>query len=85
MMKGGMEMAEKVYVRILAEFRTDGSVLPRKLVWNDDKKYEIDRVIDTAPRAAKKVGGHGIRYKCRIRGQIRYIFRQGDRWFVEAE
>lgn len=46
--------------------------------------YEIDRVLDIRQAAALKVGGCGLRYTCRIRGQQTYLFLDEDRWFVEA-
>lgn len=78
-------MAVKVYVGIEADFTPDGKVIPKALIWEDDNKYEIDRVIDAVPRAAMKVGGHGIRFECKMRGRTRYIFRDGDQWFVEKD
>jgi hypothetical protein len=34
--------------------------------------------------ASLKVGDHGIRNSCRIGGKETYLFREEDRWFVEA-
>ena len=31
----------------------------------------------------KKVGGGGIRYTVQIRGKESFLFREGDKWFVE--
>lgn len=76
-------MWSKVYLTVLAEHRQDGTVLPRVLYWADGQKFEIDRVKDAKPRAATKAGGHGMRYTAVINGQERYLFREGDRWFVE--
>lgn len=78
-------MWSKVYLTVLAEHRHDGTVLPRALYWADGRKYEIDRVKDARPCAATNVGGHGIRYTAVIGGQERFLFREGDRWFIEYE
>ncbi len=78
-------MWSKVYLTVLAEHRLDGTVLPRALYWADGRKYEIDRVKDFKPCAAKMTGGHGFRYTAMIGGRERYLFREGDRWFVECE
>ena len=41
-------------------------------------------MIHIVPAASLKVGGRGIRYTVKIGANERYIFRDEDRWFVEA-
>lgn len=77
-------MRQKVYVEVTAAFSPDGTVLPLKITWQDGTIYEIDRVLDIRRAASLKVGGCGLRYTCRIRGQETYLFWDEDRWFVEA-
>ena len=74
----------KVYVDVFAVMKRDGTVLPRSFVWEDGERYTIDRVIHIVPAASLKVGGRGIRYTVKIWMNERYIFRDEDRWFVEA-
>ena len=78
-------MCHKVYVRVHAEFDCDGQVMPKSIVWTDSCVYEIDRVLDVRRAASRKVGGHGILYTVRIRGQATHLYREEDRWFVEAK
>ncbi len=53
--------AYKVYVSVFVEHRSDGTMLPREIIWEDGQKYEIDRVIDIRPAyAAKKPAGKAI-------------------------
>ena len=52
-------------------------------MWEDGKKYKIDRVI-SRERRASQVGGCGMRYVCLIGGQTRCIFLEKDRWFIES-
>ena len=78
-------MARKVYVEVVAHFSADGRVVPEAIVWEDDHRYEIDRVTAVQKAASLKVGGHGMRYSCRIGGRETYLFREEDRWFVEAK
>ena len=47
----------KVYVVVKADFREDGSMLPREITWEDGCKYEIDRVTDIRQVAAMKASG----------------------------
>ena len=74
----------KVYVDVFAVMKCDGTVLPRSFVWEDGERYTIDRVLHIVPAASLKVGGRGIRYTVKIGANERYIFRDDDRWFVEA-
>lgn len=78
-------MARKVYVKVNADFSTDGTLRPRNITWTDGHKYEITRVIQIVKAASTKVGGCGIRYTVVIEGKERYIFRDEDRWFVEGK
>ncbi len=77
-------MSRKVYVQVTATFSEDGRVLPRTVQWEDGRVYEIDRVLDIRQAAARKVGGCGLRYTCRIRGQQTYLYLDENRWFVEG-
>ena len=47
-------------------------------------RYPIDCVLHITPAASLKVGGRGIRYTAQISGRERCLFREDDRWFVEA-
>ncbi len=82
----------KVYVQVNADFRADGLMLPRELIWEDGEKYTIDRVIDIQQAAAMKAGGQGDRYTIEVRGHKSYLFFERSanltgnnigRWFVE--
>ena len=33
--------AYKVYVSVFVEHRSDGTMLPREIIWEDGQKYEI--------------------------------------------
>ena len=82
----------KVYVPVDVEFRSDGTRLPRIIVWEDGTKYEIDRVLDIRQAAAMRAGGQGDRYTVMIDGKQSYLFFERSasltgnnigRWFVE--
>lgn len=77
-------MARKVSVRVLAEFDESGQLWPRSLVWEDGRKYVIDRVVNVSPGFSLKVGISGIRYQCIIQGRQISIFQDGNRWFMEG-
>ncbi len=82
----------KVYVPVDVQFRSDGTMLPRLITWEDGTKYEIDRVTDIRQAAAMRAGGQGDRYTVYINGKQSYLFFERSasqfgnnigRWFVE--
>ena len=82
----------KVYVQVKVDFREDGVMLPRKIIWEDGREYEIDRVVDIRQAAAMRAGGQGDRYTIKVGGKQSYLFFERSpnqtgncigRWFVE--
>lgn len=82
----------RLYLPVFVEFKEDGSMLPRSLIWTDGRVYKIDRVLDVISSPALKAGGQGDRYKLEVHGQIRYLFFEHNvdygseklgRWFME--
>ena len=78
-------MAHRVYVKVVVEHDPQGSAKPLCVIWQDGRRFEIDRVLDVRRAAATKAGGQGIRYTCRICGHETYIFDDEGRWFVESK
>lgn len=74
----------KVYVEVDAIFSTDGEVTPKSFVWEDGRNYEVDKVYEYKKSASLKVGGHGMRYKCRVMGKDIFLFLEDGRWFMEG-
>ena len=77
-------MCKKLYVRVTASFSPDGGVIPKSFYWIDGHEYHIDSVTDVRSAASTKVGGCGLRYTISVGGKSSYIFREDDKWFVEA-
>ncbi len=84
---------KKVYVEVTVSFRPDGVILPREIVWEDGRHYDIDRVSDIRQSASAKVGGQGDRYTIIVNGKPKYLFFERNasitgnnigRWFVEG-
>lgn len=76
---------KKVYVGAGLEVSADGTVMPVRIDWPDGRKFEVDRVKQVCRAASTKVGGCGIRYTVMICGKETYLFREDDKWFVEAK
>lgn len=75
----------KTYVCVKACFNTLGVIIPEIIIWEDGRKFYIDKVLDSRPAASLKGGGCGIRYTCRIKGNETYLYLDGSRWFVERK
>ena len=75
----------KQYVSVTAIFDEDGNLLPINIVWEDGRKFPIDKVTDVRYAASLKAGGAGIRYTCQIGGKERYLFLEDQRWFIDAK
>lgn len=84
----GIAMIErkKVYVTVNATHRADGSCRPNVIVFNNNRRFEIERVIKKVKTASTKVGGHGLRYTVSINGHEAFLFdEENGKWFVEAK
>ena len=82
----------KTYVPVSAIFDADGTMIPTDLIWEDERKYHIDKVLDVRQVAAKS-GGQGDRYAIRVNGRQSYLFFKRNvsfsgnnirRWFVRG-
>lgn len=73
----------KVYIDVTVDFSREGVLRPRAFVWEDGRRFEIDKVIDIRRAASLKAGGTGIRYTCKVYNKEVYLFFEEDRWFME--
>ena len=84
----------KQYIPVDVGFDVSGRMVPQVIHWTDGRRYEVTRLMNVVPAAARKSGGQGDRYTVLLSGQERYLFfeRPADadstaivgRWFVEA-
>ncbi|WP_255451178.1 hypothetical protein [Sporomusa sp. KB1] len=53
--------------------------------WPDGRKFEIDKVLDVRMVLSLIGGGHGMRYKCRIRNKEVNLFHNDldGKWYIE--
>ena len=80
------------YVEVTVDFDPAGVMLPRCLIREDGRRYEIDRIKAVQAAPALKAGGQGDRYTVMIGGHERYLFFEHNadygnervgKWFVE--
>lgn len=84
-MSRGIAGREKHYVGVETRTSADGRVTPVAVVWDDGRRFEVDRVLDARQACSLKTGGTGMRYTVRVAGQSTYLWYEGPRWFVEAK
>ena len=75
----------KQYVAVEARFDEGGGVRPLCVIWEDGRRFPVDRVMDVRRAASLKAGGTGLRYRCLIGGRERNLFYEDPRWFVEMQ
>ena len=82
----------KKYIRVIGDFhltydnkeeRLKGVVRPVLLVHTDGRQYVIDKVSEPVKCASLKSGGIGLRYTCRIRNCLLYLYLDNNMWFYE--
>ena len=70
-------------ITVVAKMYENGKIIPLSIIWENDKTYEIDKVLDIRKKASTKGGGAGLRYTCKIKDQERFLWLDGYIWFVE--
>ena len=55
-------------------------------VWEDGRKYAIDKVSKPERCASRKAGGTGYRYTCQVGGKICHLtYEENYKWFMERK
>ena len=68
----------------MAEFTRGGALLPQEIIWEDGRKYGIDRVVDVRQAFSTKAGSAGTRYTCMVGGQeVHLFYEENNLWFLE--
>ena len=78
-------MPHKTFVEVVVRVHMDGEMTPLCVIWEDGRKFTVDRVWDVHRAASLKAGGQGMRYRCSIAGKQVYLFYEAPKWFIEAK
>ncbi len=70
---------------VTAVFTKEGKLSPVSFIWEDGCRYEIDRVYECTKAASLKVGGQGMRYRCRVKGREVFLYLEEGKWFIEGK
>lgn len=77
-------MNSKRFVEVIAKYDIDGNIRPLTIIFEDGRKFNIDRILDMRQAASLKSGGLGIRYTCIILNKQIYLYYEGPNWFIES-
>lgn len=70
----------RVNVSVESITYADGSIVPKKIFWEDGRTWNIDRVIHMAGPVNNEF--EGIRYTIAIGSAVKNIYRLGSTWYV---
>lgn len=78
---------EKIYVEAVVRFPEGGGMRPLYIVWEDGRKYAIDRVKSVERAPARVPSVLPLRFSCEMGDRQRFLYFEEDsfRWFVERE
>ena len=84
---GARSDREKKYVDVVSFTSADGLVTPKTIIWEDGRRFRIDKVTERRQAHSLKVGGTGMRYTVLIGGKQTHVWYDDYRgaWFVEAK
>ena len=71
----------QVPVGVLVQFGAAADVHPVSITWEDGRVFPVEAVIDVRPARNSPMR---FRYTVRIHGQDTYLYRNGDRWYMES-
>lgn len=78
-----MSENKKVYVDVEAHFTKDGFLRPSAVIWEDGRRYTVDRVRGCRRAASTDAGGCGMMYTCMIAGrEVHLFYEENYKWFV---
>jgi len=72
---------QKYYVTVEHIEDTDRIIIPTRILWNDGRRWEIKNVLHTCIASHNEF--EGIRYTIKIGRAEKYLYRDGQRWYVD--
>ncbi|WP_195269969.1 hypothetical protein [Eubacterium sp. 1001713B170207_170306_E7] len=76
---------DRFYISVLAAFDLNGKVRPLRLKLPDERKCDIDEILEIHESPGLRAGALGTRFVCRIGESERVInlFYENPRWYIE--
>ena len=75
----------KVFLKVLAEFSSEGGLKPLSFEWEDGRNFTIEKIEKVERAPARGDALLPIRYLCLISGKRKYLYflPRNLRWFLE--
>ena len=73
----------KINLDIIVRHTPEGKAIPKTILWEDGRRFAIDKILDIRRAAALKCGGVGTRYICKVCNKEVAIFDEDGYWFLE--
>ena len=73
----------KRYVGVIADTTADGTIRPLSVLWEDGRRFDVDRVLDARQAVSARTGDPGIRFTVQVGPRVTYLWYENPRWFVE--
>ena len=74
-----------MYIDVPARVSPAGRITPLSIIWEDGRKYEVDKILDIRRAASLKAGGTGLRFNVKIGRQETFIYLDDGRWWAERK
>ena len=72
----------KKYIDVVC-LMSRGKVLPKSVIWEDGRVFNVDKLVEVKKCASTKAGGVGVRYEVKILGKQKFLFLDEYTWFIE--
>lgn len=79
-----MTISNVVEVAVIAKFPIDGIVKPVAVVWEDGRRFDVEKIVDFTQLPKMDASGFRYIYKCIIAGTDRCIYYNDDKWYLEC-
>ena len=75
-------MMGRLYVTVNCDQTAEGEIIPRVIKWNEKKSSTIRKILHTCTSPTEF---EGIRYTILIGSAEKYLYKAGDKWYVEIK
>ena len=73
---------KKIKIKVVVSNNHDGTVIPKTVIWNDGRKFDINRVLYRTTSSINEYDGIG--YTVLIGNMEKFIYQYGREWYVMA-
>ena len=74
----------KKCVDVITLFSKDGEVIPRTILWDDQRRYEITSVKGVNATWNPEEAQRGLDFLCEIKGKEAHLYYERNHWYVDA-